>query len=188
MTFPQPEITSEDRKRTETESYFARAITCLFYNNHSSLFSDLVMHADTIAMKENAVAALTVIRALVTANWTATVPVNTYDENTVQLPSLQNFPKTGLDLVLDTTRSGGVLPLLIKPATTFSNVVGGKGDAENAAYQVAMAKFDVLKALGRRLEKESTRQDVLAMVARRVNEGPWGVGGDAGSRIGTLEM
>lgn len=103
-------------------------------------------------------------------------------------PSFQNFPKTGLDLILDPSRSGGVLPLLIKPATTFSNTVGGTGDVQNAAYQVAMAKFDVLKALGRRLDKESGRQDVLAMVARRVNEGPWGEGGSAGSRIGTLEL
>lgn len=84
--------------------------------------------------------------------------------------------------------SGGVLPSLIKPATSYSNLVGGRGDAEDAAYQVAMAKFDVLKALGRQLEETGGREDVLSMVRRRVNEGPWGVGGSAGSRIGTLEL
>lgn len=76
----------------------------------------------------------------------------------------------------------------MKPATTFSNLVGGRGGAENAAYQVAMAKFDVLKALGRRLEEEGGREDVLAMVRRRVGEGPWGSDGNVGSRIGTLDL
>ncbi|CAI6340401.1 unnamed protein product [Periconia digitata] len=188
ITFPQTEILGEDLKRTEVEAYFARAITCLFYQKHSNLFSDLVRHAETIAMTENALAALTVIRAIITAEWSTAAPTHTYGESAATLTSLQDFPKTGLDLILDPTRSGGVLPLLMKPAATFSNVVGGASDAQNAAYQVAMAKFEVLKALGRRLEKEGGRQDVLAMVVRRVNEGPWGEGGSAGSRIGTLEL
>jgi hypothetical protein len=51
-----------------------------------------------------------------------------------------------------------------------------------------MEKFDVLKALGRKLEEEGRRNDVLAMVRRRVGEGPWGVSSTAGSRIATLEL
>ncbi|PVH99132.1 hypothetical protein DM02DRAFT_19279 [Periconia macrospinosa] len=188
LLFPQPEITSDEIKREETEAYFARALTCLFYEKHSSLFSDLVMHAETIAMTENALASLTVLRALISANWSTTPPTHTYNESAVTFPSLQYFPKTGIDLILDPTRSGGVLPLLMKPATTFSNTVGGTRDVQDAAYRVAIAKFDVLQALRRKLEKESGRHDVLAMIARRLNQGPWGEGGSAGSRIGTLEL
>lgn len=90
--------------------------------------------------------------------------------------------------MLDPARSGSVLPALLKPATSYSNLVGGRGGAESAAFQVAMARFEVLKALGGRLERESGRADVLGMVRKRVAEGPWGVGGEAGSRIGTLDL
>lgn len=151
------------------------------------MFSDIVTHAETIAMKENALAALTLLRAIITSSWSTVVP-DIIPANDPIVSRLQNFPRTGLDLILDPTLSGRVLPSLLKPATTFSNLVGGRGDAENAAYQVAMAKFDVLKALGRRLEKVGERQDVLAMVRGRINEGPWGTGGSAGSRIGTLDL
>lgn len=188
ITFPKIEEVGLDPKRTSLESTFARLLTGLFYSKKPNMFSDLVTHMDTIAMKENALAALTLVRALVTATW-STYPIpDIVPTNDPTFARLANFPKSGLDLILDATLSGGVLPSLLKPATSFSNLVGGRGDAENAAYQVAMAKFDVLKALGQKLEEEGGRQDVLAMVRRRVAEGPWGVGGSAGSRIGTLEL
>ncbi len=152
------------------------------------MFSDIVQHVDTIAMKDNAIAALALVRAIITASWSTEPLPDIIPANDPTYTRLSSFPKTGLDLILDPSLSQGVLPSLIKPATTFSNLVGGRGDAENAAYQVAMAKFDVLKVLGKRLEEEGGRQDVLAMIRRRVSEGPWGVGGSAGSRIGTLEL
>lgn len=141
-------------------------------------------------MKENALAAITLVGALITASWSSEVLPDVIPANDSTFARLNNnFPKSGIDLILDPSISGGVLPSLLKPAITFSNLVGGRGDAEDAAYQVAMAKFDVLKTLGRRLEEEGGgRQDVLAMVRRRVSEGPWGEGGNAGSRIGTLEL
>jgi hypothetical protein len=152
------------------------------------MFSDIVTQAETIAMKDNALGALALISALITSTWSPNPPSNVLPENDSIYTLLQNFPKTGLDLILDPSISGGVLPTLLKPATSFSNLVGGRGGAENAAFQVAMAKFDVLKALGQRLEKEGTRQDVLTMVRRRVSEGPWGSGGGTGSRIATLDL
>jgi hypothetical protein len=139
-------------------------------------------------MKDNALAALALLYALITSTWSSNPLPDVIPENDNVSILLQNFPKTGLDLILDPALSGGVLPALLKPATSFSNLVGGRGGAENAAFQVAMAKFDVLKALGKRLEKEGGRQDVLTMVGRRVSEGPWGSGGNTGSRIGTLDL
>lgn len=152
------------------------------------MFADIISHTETVAMKENALAALTLLRALITASWSSEPLTDVVPANDPTYIRLSKFPKTGLDLILDPSISGGVLPALLKPATSFSNLVGGRGDAENAAYQVAMAKFDVLKALGRQLEENGGREDILSMVKRRVNEGPWGVGGSAGSRIGTLEL
>lgn len=187
ITFPQVETLGSDTARIQTEAAYARLLTALFLSKKPNTFSDIISHTDTVAMKENALAALAFLRALITATWSS-APVAAIPATDPTYVRLQNFPKTGLDLILDPTMSGGVLPSLIKPATSYSNLVGGRGDAENAAYQVAMAKFDVLKAFGRQLEEAGGREDVLSMVRRRVNEGPWGVGGSAGSRIGTLEL
>lgn len=179
---------SSSSDRSTTESTAARILTSLYYTKNPNLFSTIITHAETIAMKDNALAALTLLGAIVSSNWTSQPPQNIALESDPIYRRLNEFPPTGVALVLDPTISGGVLPYLLKPATTFSNLVGGRGDAENAAYQVAMAKFDVLKVLGERLEKAQGRQDVISMVRRRVAEGPWGEGGSAGSRIGTLEL
>ena len=187
ITFPQVERLGSDVKRTQTESAFARLLTALFISKKPNTFSDIISHAETVAMKDNALAAFTLLRSLITASWSSD-PIPDIPANDATYARLSNFPKTGLDLILDPSISGGVLPALLKPTTSFSNLVVGRGDTENAAYQVAMAKFDVLKALGRQLELNGGREDVLFMVKRRVNEGPWGVGGNAGSRIGTLEL
>jgi hypothetical protein len=187
ITFPQVETLGSDTARTQTEATYARLLTALFLSKKPNTFSDIISHTDTVAMKENALAALAYLRALITATWSS-APIDAIPATDPTYVRLQNFPRTGLDLILDPTMSGGVLPSLIKPATSYSNLVGGRGDAEDAAYQVAMAKFDVLKALGRQLEEAGGREDVLSMVRRRVNEGPWGVGGSAGIRIGTLEL
>lgn len=188
LTFPKVESVGSDPKRRQSESSYARLLTALFYSKKPNMFADIVSHIETIAMKENALAALALVRALITSSW-STEPIPGIEiANGPTYTRLSSFPKSGVDLMLDPSISGGVLPSLLKPATTYSNLVGGLGDAENAAYQVAMAKFDVLKALGRKLEDDGGRQDVLAMVRRRVGEGPWGVSGGVGSRIGTLEL
>jgi hypothetical protein len=187
LTFPQTESLGTDAKRRETEAAYARLLTALFYSKKPNMFADITTHMETIAMKENALAALTLISALITSSW-STAPVPDIPTNDPTYTRLNAFPKTGLDVILDPTISGGVLPSLLKPATTFSNLVGGRGDAENAAYVVATAKFEVLKTLGRRLEEHGGRADVLALVRRRVADGVWGDSGGVGSRIGTLEM
>ncbi|KAI8937241.1 hypothetical protein NX059_006450 [Plenodomus lindquistii] len=187
ITFPQTESIGTDAKRRTTEAVLARLLTALFYSKKPTMFADITKHMDTIALKDNALAALSLIRALITSNW-STEPLPNIPPNDTTYARLANFPKTGVDVILDPSISGGVLPSLLKPATSFSNLVGGRGDAENAAYIVAVAKFEVLKALGRRLEEDGGRADVLGIVRRRVGEGVWGVGGTVGSRIGTLEL
>jgi hypothetical protein len=188
LTFPKTETVGSDPAREKIESVFARLLTALFYMKKPTMFADIVTHMETIAIQENAMAALTLVRALITASWSDEPLPDIIRTDDPTYNRLNTFPRCGVDLILDPAISGGVLPSLLKPATTFSNFVGGLGDAENAAYKVAMEKFDVLKALGRKLEEEGGRDDVLAMVRRRVGEGPWGVSSTAGSRIATLEL
>lgn len=86
------------------------------------------------------------------------------------------------------------MPYLLSPAQTFTNLVGGRGSAENAAYEVAVAKFEVLREFHSKLselkphEKDITTTEILAAAGRRLTEGAWGVGGDTGGRIATMEM
>jgi hypothetical protein len=188
LTFPKTETVGSDHAREHVESVFARLLTALFYMRKPTMFADIVSHMETIAIQENAIAALTLVRALITASWSDEPLPDIIRVDDPTYNRLSTFPKRGVDLILDSAISGGVLASLLKPAATFSNLVGGLGDAENAAYKVAMEKFDVLKALGRKLEEEGGRNDVLAMVRRRVGEGPWGVSSTAGSRIATLEL
>jgi hypothetical protein len=169
LTFPRVEIVGEDPKQRQIESSFARLLTALFYAKKPNMFSDLVSHIETIAMKENALAALGLVRALITSSWSTEPVSDNILANDATYNRLGSFPKSGFELILEPS-------------------ISGLGDAENAAYKVAMAKFDVLKALGQKLEEDGGRQDVLAMVRRRVGEGPWGVQGGVGSRIGTLEL
>ncbi|KAH7138900.1 hypothetical protein B0J11DRAFT_28039 [Dendryphion nanum] len=188
ITFPQPVVSDVAANRNVTEKVFARLLLSLYHTKNPGFFADLVKHAELIAMKENALAALTLLKAIITADWDSRPLPEMIPESDPIYLRLQQFPQTGVDAVIEPSISGGVLPYLIKPATTFSNLVGGRGDAENAAYQIAMAKFDVLQTLGERLQKQGSRQDIITMVRRRVAEGPWGVSGSAGSRIGTMEL
>ncbi|KAF2813909.1 uncharacterized protein BDZ99DRAFT_459656 [Mytilinidion resinicola] len=174
--------------RFESERIYARLLLSLYLTKTPSFFTEIIRHADTIAMKENAIAALILLRAIITAKWSPASQLNDGNSDAI-LTRLQNFPDSGLELILDPTISGGVLPFLLKPATTFSGLVGGRGDAESAAFQVAMTKFDVLKVLGERVkELQPPRSHIDGMIRRRVAEGPWGVGQNAAPRIGTMEL
>ncbi|OCL10015.1 hypothetical protein AOQ84DRAFT_316089 [Glonium stellatum] len=174
--------------RELSERSYARLLLSLYLTKYPSAFSDLVRHADTVAVKETALAALVLLRAIITANW-APIPASSNTSSDPILARLNNFPQSGVEVILDPAVSGGVLPYLLKPATTFSGLVGGRGDAESAAYQVAMAKFDVLRVLGEKVKGlEPPRREVDTMIRRRVAEGPWGVGGNVGARVATLEM
>lgn len=60
---------------------------------------------------------------------------------------------------------------------------------------IAMAKFEVLKVFGRRLEGQVERQpgegyeEILETVAKRVSVGVWGNReGEVGGRVATMEM
>ncbi len=88
---------------------------------------------------------------------------------------------------------GIVVPYLMKPAQTFSNLVGGgRGDVESAAYRVAVAKHGVLVLLHQELKgwvgSHPDARDMVATVGRRVAQGPMGGTSEVGGRIGTMEL
>ena len=72
--------------------------------------------------------------------------------------------------------------------------MGGRGDAESAAYKIASGKFDALKALHSRLMVQVEQhpgegyEDILATLSKRLAEDPLSREGEVGGRIGTLEL
>lgn len=185
LVFPAPAAPSGTSatapERLEAERSAAQALCALFVKHNSAFWTDLTQLAETVALKDTALAALNFINALATSSWSSSAPS--------AVPA--DFPSTGLGMLL---RPGNlVLPYLLRPAPSFSNLVGGRGDAENAAYQVAQRKFDVLGTVLRRLERSSAdevpgRDGLLGMIRGRIAEGVWGRGGDVGGRVGTLDL
>ncbi|KAK7524640.1 hypothetical protein IWZ03DRAFT_29731 [Phyllosticta citriasiana] len=188
ITFPVPVATPNSSAtspaRIEAESTAARSLYYLYTNENSSFASEIAQCADTLALKETALAALDFVKAVATANWSTTA------SSAISVPS--EFPSHGLACIL---RAGNpILPCLLRPAPRFTNIVGGRGDAETTAYQVQARKFDTLKTIMRRLEQSADgdavpgRGSYLDMIRERVAQGLWGRDGDVGGRIATLEM
>ncbi|KAI4749442.1 hypothetical protein E4T50_00250 [Aureobasidium sp. EXF-12298] len=184
----------------KSEAQAAYALYYLYLNHNPTLFADLVQHANIIALREVALASISLIRSIVTANWLPLSQTCT--------PSLQDFraalPSTALAeqnkgflAILSPPSLEHTLPYLLSATQTFSNLVGGVGDTENSAYRVAMSKFECLKEVYNRLsvycedggEEGAEWEDVVKTLRKKVDEGPFGGrGGEVGGRIATMEL
>ena len=187
--------------REVSEAAASRALFILYFDRYPQFFEHLVATADTIALKERALAAIGVISAIISAQWAPLPESPPASSPLAKLPTEDRLraslhpatklymPSTGLEAVLRSPAMSIVIPYLSSPAQTFSNLVGGRGDAESAAYKVAIAKYEVLKELHKSL-KHYTGQgdDVKSIVADAVARGPWAVGGGVGTNVGTLEL
>lgn len=171
---------------SQQEATEARALYFNYLANNQTLWRDIASHADTVALKDLALAAINLIASVVTANW-ATEPA-------ISLPSTIATPESGHLALLSPPALEYALPYLMAPPKTFGNLVGGRGDAESAAYKIAAAKYDVLKAFHSRLVVQVERspgqgyEDILSTVQKRLAEGPMSREGEAGGRIATLEL
>ena len=195
----------------ETERAAARVLYFLYVHRCSDFWSHILSAAETAALKENALAAITLIGAVVDSNWgpLPTDPANGGSEVLFPLPSESQLaskcqlhsgtlPASGALSILTAPALQTVLPYLLKPAQTFSNLVGGRGDSESAAYRIAIAKHDVLILLHRRVKdareaNEASQdgahwQDLLETIRRRIGQGPFGGSSEIGGRVGTLEL
>ncbi|KAL8789319.1 MAG: hypothetical protein Q9213_001242 [Squamulea squamosa] len=179
----------------------ARVLYWLYLDQYPTLWQDVVKAAETVALKDAALAAIALINAIVTASWSP-LPSSS-EQETQSLPTEkqlaekchtpQTLPPTGLLAILTPPALETVLPYLLRPAQTFSNLVGGgKADVESAAYRVATAKFDVLVSLKSRLKEyvQETGQlkEVVEVVNKRLALGPMGGSSEVGGRVGTMEL
>ena len=189
-----PDLTKDDRRA-------ARALYFVYLEQFPDFWVNIVNTAETVALKENALAAIGLMGAIIVANW-ETLPTS-YEPTTIPFPlptedhlaskcHSQALPPSGILAILASPALEVVLPYLLRPAQTFTNLVGGRGDSESAAYKVAAAKYDVLILLHQKLQDVAqdggSLQDLVHAVGRRVAQGPLGGTSDVGGRIGTMEL
>lgn len=181
----------------ESEAQAARALYYLYLNHNTSMFADLARHADVVALRELALAAINFITAITSANWlplsATSTPTSAEFETWMPHPPTAT-PDKGYLAILAPPSLENTLPYLLRPPQIFSNLVGGFGDTENSAYRVAMTKFDALKELYNQLkshvelEPGEGYEDVVETLRKKIDEGPFGRQGEVGGSIATMEL
>jgi hypothetical protein len=165
ITFPTP---TPPKANEGEEIKAAQALYAQYLQENPRLWTDITQHADTIALAPQALASIGLIKAVLAARW------------------------SGIDALMfdESPAKATVVPWLLAPPKTFSNLVGGRGDAEGAAYKIAAARFDVLKAFEARVREDGREewQTVAKAAEERVREGVLGKGQEVGGRIATLEL
>lgn len=184
------------------EKAAARALYFLEMENFPDFWECVVGVADTVALKESALSALSLIGAVITADWSPLLDTESSGPTPFKLPSERELaskchadalPQSGIEAIMTQPALRIVIPYLMRPAQNFGSLVrGGRGDVEGAVYKIAAAKHDVLTLLHQRLKQwVGTRvdgQDMVAAVGRRVSQGPMGGSSEVGGRIGTMEL
>lgn len=176
----------------------ARTLYTNYLQQNPRMWSDVVNAAETVAMLETALAAIDLIILIADTRWQSSTAVDATGDSDMSEPDAA--PLTGIEALLTPPALTTVLPYLLRPPQTFSNLVGGRGDAEGAAYRIATQKFDALGLVHKRLVlwmEERTPvvearcgelSRIEAALRERLRDGVWGGRGDAGGRIATLEL
>lgn len=207
---PSPEQQTElERNLTSprAEAVAARVLYLQYLNEHPGLWVNVVAAAETLAIKDNALAAIGLIKAVASANWdvisadspsttltSSRFPVPTEAQVSRLGPSTQGMlPQSGAWALLVPPALTTVLPYLFKAPQTYANfVAGGAADTESAVWRVATAKYDALVTLERSVEGIGGQMDgmeeLMSTLKRRVAEGPWGPMTQVGSRVDALEL
>ncbi len=190
------------------ENSAARALYFLYLKKFPGFWRQTVQAAETLALKDVALAAILLIESVISANWhpLPTQPIET-SQDSIALPTEeeltarcnsvgQTLPPSGISAILTSPALEIVAPYLLRPAQTFGNLVGGSGDSESAAYKVAVAKYDVMVLFHHKLKVLMRNPDpstgkfigIVSAAEKRVAQGPLGGITEIGGRIGTLEL
>ncbi|KAI9723105.1 MAG: hypothetical protein M1828_004353 [Chrysothrix sp. TS-e1954] len=156
---PKHELGNEKRSELDgqdvlAEAAAARAAFIVYLRYNKDLFKHLIGHAETVALPEKALAALNLIACIADAEW-ATLPstegghdpgrtpktlsaLPTEDSLRSILPASPEVPERlgdqGIHALVQSPARETLFPYLVRPPQRFNNLMGGRGDPENAAY------------------------------------------------------
>ena len=193
---------------SEEEAYeeqaAARALYFLCIELSPDLWNQLVRAAKTIALKKDALAAIDLMSAVLNANW-ALLPsesngshrLPTEGELAARCHSTSPMVGHGVEAMISSESCmDSVIPYLLTSTENFKTSMGSRLDPENAIYEVAIAKQEVLKLLRKKLSElvpmsasEESRiqlETLMAAISRQIANGPWGGVTGVGGRIATL--
>lgn len=193
----------QDRSRS-IENSAGRALYFLYTKKFPLLWKIVCRDANVVALKELALAAIELIKTVINANWES-LPTEII-RSSLDWPTLPTeqelasecgfagelLPSSGFLAILDSRSYQEVVTYLCSAPSTFTSLGGGMGDAESAAYQVAVAKYDVMMIFRQKLrdvvQTRPEMQNVLTTLGERLAQGPTGGSSDVGGRIDTLEL
>ncbi|RAL14441.1 uncharacterized protein BO97DRAFT_404349 [Aspergillus homomorphus CBS 101889] len=189
------------------EAAAARVLYFQYTNQHTEFWTDVVATADILAMKDVSLAAMSLMKAIITANWQVLpreVPTSAPGNTRYQLPTEQSLeslspaaqgvlPSSGAWAALTPPALTILLPYLFKPPRSYAEFVGGgAADPQNAVWKVATAKHEVLVALYDCLKENGGQmagfEDIMRTLRQRVNEGPWGPVTQSGNQVATVGL
>ncbi|KAK2742347.1 hypothetical protein FQN57_005435 [Myotisia sp. PD_48] len=203
----QEKILEQNPTSPRAEAAAARILFFQYLNIRPDIWNNVVEAADTLAMQDNALAAVKLIKAVATANW-AVISPNEETQNLTSGPfglpteggvshlgpaAQGTLPTSGSWALLVPPSLTVVLPYLFKAPQTYANyVAGGAQDKESAVWRIATAKYDALVSFQSAVEKIETTVSGIADIKRtlrqRVAEGPMGASTQIGSRVEALDL
>ena len=171
----------------------ARALYFLYLKGDPLFWNRVVQAAETLALKEAAVAANNLIRSFIDAEWEI-ISDDSFSNNGAEpvyyVKSEQHLsdicggplPPSSILAILSSPALETVIPYLLRPAQTPMNLgIGGKGDTLNTVNDVAAVRFEALFNLHQKLsEYVRTRggdpgwEHILGKMKMRIDQGRWG--------------
>ena len=123
-------------------------------------WEQIVTVADTVALTESALMTISVIRAVVMAEWytlhmessASTNYVLPLENELADMCDVEALPQSGYDAIMTKPGLGIIIPYLLRPTKNDSLMGGGGGDVKSAGYKIAVAQYEILKLLHHRLE------------------------------------
>ena len=186
-------------KKEIHERAAARALFFIYLGSHPTFWEDLITIASLVAIKANAKAALNLLGSIINATWTTAEQALREDHSgcAAWLPTESQLKaqctvwgpnplaRHALDTVLGPPSMGIIVPHLLK---------GPENDSEEA-YEVAVAKLEVLKALLTKLDSAIAENTCAVLSAtdsahlqdllkRRIAQGPRGPGNRGAGNAG----
>lgn len=185
----------------------ARALYFLYMEQYPKFWAHVIKSAETLALKDTAVAAARLVLSVINADWepmekvapsapfTESMFLVRSEEDLTKVCGTQSLPPTGHLAILSSPALETVIPWLLLPGQKSTDLgIGGKGDAEGSANSVAEIKYDALQALYQRLERHSMAigadpawQDIVAQMRKRLAQGRWGGVSGVGSSVATSQ-